>query len=79
MFQIFVKSLNREIAVDCAFGGMWYAIVDIETNNIGLPKLVPQNGNRLAKLGEEIKVIYFKRKYIQFLKKIFSYFRCIYV
>lgn len=53
-----MKSIDKEISVDCAFGGMWYAIVNIDETNIGLlPKLEPQNGKQLAKIGEEIKVI----------------------
>ena len=54
-----MKSIGKEISVDCAFGGMWYAIVNIDETNIGLlPKLEPQNGKQLAKIGEEIKVIF---------------------
>ena len=53
-----MKSIDKEIYVDCAFGGMWYAIVNIDETNIGLlPKLEPQNGKQLAKIGEEIKVL----------------------
>ena len=53
--QVWVPSLNKSISVDCAFGGMIYAIVDIDRNS-GLPPIQPQNGKTLAKLGEEIKV-----------------------
>ena len=52
-----MDSLKDYITVDCAFGGMWYAIVNIDTNwTVGIPKLDPNNGKSLANLGEEIKV-----------------------
>ena len=52
-----MESLKDYITVDCAFGGMWYAIVNIDTNwTVGIPKLDPNNGKLLANLGEEIKV-----------------------
>ena len=52
-----MESLKDYITVDCAFGGMWYAIVNIDTNwTVGIPKLDPNNGKHLANLGEEIKV-----------------------
>ena len=52
-----MESLKDYITVDCAFGGMWYAIVNVDTNwTVGIPKLDPNNGKNLANLGEEIKV-----------------------
>ena len=50
-----MQSLNKSVSVDCAFGGMIYAIVDVDRNS-SLPQIQPQNGKALAKLGEEIKV-----------------------
>ena len=50
-----MPSLNKSLSVDCAFGGMIYAIVDVDRNP-GIPPIQPQNGKALAKLGEEIKV-----------------------
>ena len=41
--------------MDCAFGGMWYVIVDVENNKI--PDICRENGAILAKLGEEIKAV----------------------
>ena len=54
--KVFVKSINDYVHVDCAFGGMWYVIVDVDDLNPKLPKIVPDNGRCLAQLGEEIKV-----------------------
>ena len=52
-----MESLKDYVTVDCAFGGMWYAIVNVDTNwKVGIPKLDPNNGKKLANLGEEIKV-----------------------
>ena len=72
-----MESLKDYITVDCAFGGMWYAIVNIDTNwNVGIPKLDPNNGKFLANLGEEIKVGNFEyENYIsKILQKIFKIF-----
>ena len=41
------------IGIDCAFGGMWYVIVDAD--KIGI-KIRPQDAAKIAKIGEEIKV-----------------------
>ena len=63
--------MNKSVSVDCAFGGMIYAIVDIDRNP-GLPQIQPQNGKALAKLGEEIKVSFprfIQRVMIHYLKK----------
>ena len=54
IFQVFVESLNDYINVDCAFGGMWYVIVQVEGHK--LPQITRENGAQLAKIGEEIKV-----------------------
>ena len=59
-----MDSLQDYVNVDCAFGGMWYAIVDIDLN-IGLPKIEPENGRKLAKLGEEIKELMKKNHPVQ--------------
>jgi len=50
--QINVPELGK-VTLDLAFGGMWYAIV--EADQVGL-KLEPENGKKIAKLGEMIKV-----------------------
>lgn len=64
-----MESLKDYITVDCAFGGMWYAIVNIDTNwTVGIPKLDPNNGKSLANLGEEIKVGNLNMKF--FLKSL---------
>merc|ERR1712176_1340926 len=47
---------NRTIIVDIAWGGMWYAIVDIEQLKAYKFALLPEHGRRIAKLGEMIKV-----------------------
>ena len=51
-----MESLKKVINVDCAFGGMIYAIVDVDSHPEILPKIEPCNGKALANLGEEIKV-----------------------
>ena len=72
-----MDSLKDYITVDCAFGGMWYAIVNIDTNwTVGIPKLDPNNGKSLANLGEEIKVGNFE--YEIFLKIIKNNFKFIF-
>ena len=48
-----VDGLAQPVSVDCAFGGMWYAIVDAD--GLGL-KIEPSQGGKIAKLGEKIKV-----------------------
>jgi proline racemase len=48
-----VEGLADPVSVDCAFGGMWYAIVDADA--LGL-QIVPEMGGKIAKLGERIKV-----------------------
>ena len=68
-----MDSLKDYITVDCAFGGMWYAIVNIDTNwTVGIPKLDPNNGKCLANLGEEIKVGNFE--YENYILKILQNF-----
>jgi len=42
-----------KVTMDLAFGGMWYAIVAAEQVDLDLE---PQNGKKIAKLGEMIKV-----------------------
>jgi len=42
-----------QVTVDISFGGMWYVVVDLL--QLGLD-LKPENGRKLAKLGEMIKV-----------------------
>ena len=42
-----------EVTVDIAFGGMWYVIVKAEL--LGLD-IKPEQGAKLARLGEMIKV-----------------------
>lgn len=49
-----MEGLDKPVSVDCAFGGMWYAIVDAD--ELGL-KIEPSQGGAIAKLGERIKVI----------------------
>ena len=49
-----MNSLKKTVVVDCAFGGMIYAIVDIEAHPF-LPEIAPRNGKILAQIGEEIK------------------------
>ena len=39
--------------VDVAFGGMWYAIVDV--SSIPGLEIVPKQGRKLAEIGEMIK------------------------
>ena len=56
-----VEGLEAPVRVDCAFGGMWYAIVDAD--QLGL-KIEPSQGGKIAKLGEKIKV-----RYPRFYKK----------
>ena len=53
--QVHVEGLELPVSVDCAFGGMWYAIVDAD--ELGL-KIEPSQGGTIAKLGERIKVIF---------------------
>ncbi len=48
-----VDGLAQPVSVDCAFGGMWYAIVDAD--GLGL-QIEPSQGGKIAKLGEKIKV-----------------------
>ena len=43
----------RNVVVDFAFGGMWYVIV--KAGQLGL-EIKPENGKRLASIGEMIKV-----------------------
>ena len=42
--------------MDCAFGGMWYVIVHVESSH-KIPEISRENGAQLAKLGEEIKAL----------------------
>ena len=44
------------VLLDIAFGGMWYAIV--KADQVGL-EIKPENGRKLASLGETIKVAMF--------------------
>jgi len=44
------------IEIDCAFGGMWYVIVDAD--KIGI-QIRPQDAAKIAKIGEEIKACIF--------------------
>jgi len=48
-----VEGLAEPVRVDCAFGGMWYAIVDADL--IGLD-IVASQGGKIAQLGEKIKL-----------------------
>ena len=50
--QVIVPGLAKPVTVDCAFGGMWYAIVDADS--LGLDIKASQ-GRAISKLGEEIK------------------------
>ena len=56
--------MNDDIYVDCAFGGMWYVIVQAESSH-KIPKITRENGAQLAKLGEEIKALVKKEYPIQ--------------
>lgn len=48
--------MKDSISVDVAFGGMIYAIVDIDSHP-SLPLIAPENGKLLAQIGQEIKTI----------------------
>ena len=53
-----VPELKQPVVMDITFGGMFYAIVN--TNLVDeLPKLLPENGKRIAYLGSKILVWYF--------------------
>lgn len=49
---VYVPAVGQ-VTVDISFGGMWYVVVDLL--QLGLD-LKPENGRKLAKLGEMIKV-----------------------
>jgi proline racemase len=49
--------LSKPVSVDCAFGGMWYAIVDADLLAIDIEA---SKGGEIAKLGEKIKVTFFQ-------------------
>ena len=51
--KVTVEGLAEPVKVDCAFGGMWYAIVDADL--IGLD-IVASQGGKIAQLGEKIKL-----------------------
>lgn len=50
--RVFVKSLNRELQYDLAYGGAFYAYVN--ASDMGL-SLTTENNRRLIELGKEIK------------------------
>ena len=50
-----VPELKHPVVMDIAFGGMFYAIVNTDLVD-ELPKLVPENGKRIAYLGSKILV-----------------------
>ena len=52
ILQVTVAGLEDPVTVDCAFGGMWYAIVDADS--LGLD-IKASEGRAISKLGEEIK------------------------
>ena len=47
-----MPGLAKPVTVDCAFGGMWYAIVNADS--LGLD-IKASHGRAISKLGEEIK------------------------
>ena len=53
-----VPELKHPVIMDITFGGMFYAIVNTDLVD-ELPKLVPENGKRIAYLGSKILVWYF--------------------
>ena len=53
-----VPELKHPVVMDITFGGMFYAIVNTDLVD-ELPKLVPENGRRIAYLGSKILVWYF--------------------
>jgi proline racemase len=55
--QVNVEGLSKPVSVDCAFGGMWYAIVDADLLAIDIEA---SKGGEIAKLGEKIKVTFFQ-------------------
>ena len=61
-----VEGLSKPVSVDCAFGGMWYAIVDADLLEIDI---VATKGGEIAKLGEKIKVIFFQQIFAKFKMK----------
>ena len=50
-----VPELKHPVVMDITFGGMFYAIVNTDLVD-ELPKLVPENGKRIAHLGSKILV-----------------------
>ena len=53
IFKVNVPGLEKPVNVDVAFGGMWYAIVDV--SSIPGLEIVPEQGKKLAEIGEMIK------------------------
>ena len=53
-----VPELKYPVVMDITFGGMFYAIVNTDLVD-ELPKLVPENGRRIAYLGSKILVWFF--------------------
>ena len=53
-----VPELKHPVVMDITFGGMFYAIVNTDLVD-ELPKLVPENGRRIAYLGSKILVWFF--------------------
>ena len=53
--KVAVPELKHPVVMDIAFGGMFYAIVNTDLVD-ELPKLVPENGRRIAYLGSKILV-----------------------
>ncbi len=65
-----VEGLTEPVKVDCAFGGMWYAIVDADL--IGLD-IAASQGGKIAQLGEKIKLSFdsFFRSFFWITKSYF--------
>ena len=53
--KVAVPELKHPVVMDITFGGMFYAIVNTDLVD-ELPKLVPENGKRIAYLGSKILV-----------------------
>ena len=51
--KVHVPTLPQPVIVDIAYGGMWYGVVNAQS--IGL-ELQPENGKRICRIGEMIKV-----------------------